>query len=214
MPKPITIAVLEDEKNFRETIVDLLNTSDDFRCINSFKNVSEFYRHFPTTLPDIFWIDLHLPDGSGIDVISHIKKERPDALCMVCSFFDNDDAVFSALREGADAYLLKSENVQTIVLALKELYEGGSPMSPTIARRVLASFKAPPSEECSQLLTSREQEILRTLARGLIYKEIADSLLISQETVKKHIRNIYIKLQVNNKTEAINKYFNKGRPLF
>lgn len=107
MPTPITIAVLEDEKNFRETIVDLLNTSDDFRCINSFKKVSEFYRHFSTTLPDVFWIDLHLPDGSGIDVITHIKKEWPDALCMVCSFFDNDDAVFSALREGADAYLLK-----------------------------------------------------------------------------------------------------------
>lgn len=205
----ITIVVLEDEKNFRDSIVELINSTENMKCIATFDNVTSFYTNFKDVHPDVFWVDLHLPDGSGIDVIKHIKKEREDALCLVCSFFDSDEKVFTALKVGADGYLLKGENIETILKSITELMNGGAPMSPSIARKVLTTFKpiCIAGEEFD--LTAREKEILGFLSKGLLYKNIAINLYISPETVKKHIRNIYTKLQVTNKIEAINKYFEK-----
>lgn len=209
MSNLITIAVLEDEKNFRDSVVELINSTEDMKCIMTFENVTSFYTNFKDVHPDVFWIDLHLPDGSGIDVIKYIKKEREDALCLVCSFFDSDEKVFNALKVGADGYLLKGENIETILKSITELVNGGAPMSPSIARKVLTTFKPTciAGEEFD--LTLREKEILGFLSKGLSYKNIAINLYISPETVKKHIRNIYGKLQVTNKVEAINKYFEK-----
>lgn len=209
MSNLITIAVLEDEKNFRDSVVELINSTEDMKCITTFENVTSFYTNFKDVHPDVFWIDLHLPDGSGIDVIKYIKKEREDALCLVCSFFDSDEKVFNALKVGADGYLLKGENIETILKSITELVNGGAPMSPSIARKVLTTFKPTciAGEEFD--LTLREKEILGFLSKGLSYKNIAINLYISPETVKKHIRNIYGKLQVTNKVEAINKYFEK-----
>ena len=209
MSNLITIAVLEDEKNFRDSVVELINSTDDMKCIAKFDNVTSFYANFKDIHPDIFWVDLHLPDGSGIDVIKYIKKEREEALCLVCSFFDSDEKVFTALRGGADGYLLKGENIETILKSISELISGGAPMSPSIARKILATFKPVCISGEEFDLTLREKEILGFLSKGLLYKNIAINLYISPETVKKHIRNIYTKLQVTNKVEAINKYFEK-----
>lgn len=207
MKEKISVVILEDEKNYRDTIQLLLNFSDSFCCLETYDTVKKFYRDFDKIDPDIFWIDLNLPDGSGIDLIRHIKKNRPDALCMVCSFFDSDDIIFKALKNGADGYLLKGESNKKYLDALRELYHGGAPMSATIAKKVILSFKNYKSTQESYHLTSREKEILDHLSKGAQYKEIGAALCVSTETVKKHIKNIYAKLHVNNRTEAVIKYF-------
>lgn len=207
MADKISVVLLEDEKNYRETIQLLLNFSDSFTCIHAYDTVKRFYRNFESIDPDIFWIDLSLPDGSGIDVIRHIKKNRPHALCIVCSFFDSEDIIFNALKNGADGYLLKGEHNKKYLEALQELYNGGAPMSATIAKKVVLSFKDYTATQDSYNLTEREKEILDHLSKGFQYKEISATLSVSTETIKKHIKNIYSKLHVNNRTEAIIKYY-------
>ncbi|MGG5577405.1 response regulator [Myroides sp. C15-4] len=207
MEKKISIVVLEDEKHYRETIQLLLDYSDCFTCLKAYETIKKFYREFENIEPDIFWIDLNLPDGSGIDVIEYIKKKRPEALCIVCSFFDCEDIIFKALKNGADGYLLKGEPNKKYLQALTELYQGGAPMSATIAKKVILSFKEDKASQENYALTEREKEILKHLSLGAQYKEIGATLYVSTETVKKHIKNIYTKLHVNNKTEAVTKYF-------
>ncbi|TDS65086.1 LuxR C-terminal-related transcriptional regulator [Myroides indicus] len=207
MSEKISIVVLEDEKNYRDTIKLLLNFSNIFCCLQTYETIKKFYRGFDDIDPDIFWIDLNLPDGSGIDVIRHIKKYRPDALCMVCSFFDSEEMVFKALQNGADGYLLKGESNKKILEALQDLYNGGAPMSSTIAKKVIMSFQSYNAIQENFSLTIREKEILEHLSNGEQYKEIGGKLNVSIETIKKHIKNIYNKLHVNNRTEAVNKYY-------
>jgi len=207
MENKISVVILEDEKNYRETIQILLHNSDSFTCLKAYETVKKFYREFENIEPDIFWIDLNLQDGSGIDVIQNIKKKRPEALCIVCSFFDCEDIIFKALKNGADGYLLKGESNKKYLQALTELYHGGAPMSATIAKKVILSFKENKTSQDKYGLTEREKEILKHLSQGAQYKEIGSSLYVSTETVKKHIKNIYTKLHVNNKTEAVIKYY-------
>lgn len=203
----ITVTVLEDENSFRENISLLLNSARDIKCIKTYAGEKAFLNDFENIYPDVYWIDLHLLDGSGIHVIQHIKKYRPEARCLVCSFFDNEDKIFEALKNGADGYLIKSEENNKMLEAVRELYAGGAPMSRVIARKVFSFFTIPEvSPTHLEHLSAREYEILQQLSTGLIYKEIASNLFISIETVKKHIQHIYTKLHVNNRTEAVIKF--------
>ncbi|MGG5507461.1 MULTISPECIES: LuxR C-terminal-related transcriptional regulator [unclassified Myroides] len=207
MKEKRTVVILEDDKNYRESIRLLLDYSDSFTCLQTFETVKQFYRAFDSIDPDVFWIDLHLQDGSGIDVIRFIKKNRPSALCMVCSFFDCEDIIFKALKNGADGYLLKGEHNKKYLEALQDIYDGGAPMSAAIAKKVVLSFKDYKAIQESYNLTEREKEILDYLSKGAQYKEIGALLCVSTETIKKHIKNIYGKLHVNNRTEAVIKYY-------
>ena len=205
--KIISVSVLEDEKTFRENVELLLNSTEDIRCIKTYGGEKAFLSDFNNTNPDVYWIDLHLLDGSGIGAIQHIKKYRPESRCLVCSFFDNEDKIFEALKNGADGYIIKSEENSKMLDAVRELYNGGAPMSNVIARKVLSSFTRPEAKPIGlEQLSKREYEILQHLSTGLVYKEIASNLFISNETVKKHIQNIYTKLHVNNRTEAVVKF--------
>lgn len=156
-------------------------------------------------------VDIKLPGMNGPELVWHISQGNKDVQCIICSMYDDDEFIFSALKNGALGYLLKDSTGDQIIAALKGLQQGGSPMSPFIARKVIASFHKgenatqPKPLPVSDLLSDREHEVLQFLAKGLIYKEIAEHLYISHETVKQHIKNIYHKLHVQNKIEALNK---------
>lgn len=149
-------------------------------------------------------VDIKLPGMNGANLVRHISQSDKNVQCIICSMFDDDEFIFSALKNGALGYLLKDSSGDQILSALDELNQGGSPMSPFIARRVIASFQQPKEKKVSELLSDREQEVLQQLAQGLIYKEIGEKLFISHETVKQHIKHIYQKLHVQNKIEALN----------
>ncbi|WP_445713037.1 LuxR C-terminal-related transcriptional regulator [Flavobacterium sp.] len=201
------IVVVEDDTTFRKLIVSEINKSDSYECIASFSKINDFVKELPNLFPDLFWLDISLPDGLSIDYIPKIKQLFPGSLCMICSMHDDDDKVFAALKAGADGYLLKNSTLEKMIEGIEELFQGGSPMSPFIARKVINSMKLEiPNSELLTQLTNREHEILSSLAQGFQYKEVADQLSVSLETIKKHVQNIYKKLHVQNRTEAIIKY--------
>ena len=153
-------------------------------------------------------VDIKLPGMNGANLVLKIKQLNTNVLCIICSMYDDDEFIFSALKNGAMGYLLKDSSGDQILIALEDLTKGGSPMSPYIARRVIASFQQPKEKKLSHLLSVREQEVLQHLSQGLIYKEIGEKLFISHETVKQHIKKIYNKLHVQNKVEALNRMRN------
>lgn len=156
-------------------------------------------------LKGIIIVDIKLPKMNGAELVSHITNTNKEVQCIICSMYDDDEFIFSALKNGALGYLLKDSSGEDILSALESLKNGGSPMSPYIARRVTASFQQRKEKKVSDILSDREHEVLQQLAQGLIYKEIGEKLFISHETVKQHIKHIYQKLHVQNKIEALNR---------
>jgi DNA-binding NarL/FixJ family response regulator len=158
-------------------------------------------------------MDINLGGISGIEVVRKLKEEMPETLFMMCTIYEEDEKIFEALRAGASGYILKKTAPDKLLNAITELYEGGAPMSSQIARKVVATFKnktsAAVSAESLGVLSRREKEILESLSKGLLYKEIADILYISPQTVRKHVYHIYEKLHVSNRIEAVNKYFGR-----
>jgi len=169
-----------------------------------FSSAEEALPHI-SKLSGIIMVDVKLPDMNGPNLIGQINHVNRKVQCIICSLYDDDAFIFSALKNGAVGYLLKDSTRDQILAALDDVMKGGSPMSPYIARRVIESFQQPKSKSLSDVLSTREQEVLNRVAEGLIYKEIGEKLFISHETVKKHLKNIYQKLHVQNKIEAVNK---------
>jgi len=188
--------------------MNIISESDKFQVGKVFYSAEEALP-YTGLLSGIVIVDIKLPGMNGAHMVRHISQHNRNVQCIICSMYDDDEFIFSALKNGALGYLLKDSTGNQILAALEELGSGGSPMSPYIARRVIASFQQPRSEKLSQLLTEREQEVLLQLSRGLIYKEIAEKLFISHQTVKQHIKHIYQKLHVQNKIEALNKFRDK-----
>jgi DNA-binding NarL/FixJ family response regulator len=185
----------------------LLTDSKNFQIGKVFSSAEEVLPYI-NQLSGIVIVDIKLPEMNGADLVWHITQSNKNVQCIICSMYDDDAYIFSALKNGALGYLLKDSKGDEILSALDELKNGGSPMSPYIARRVIASFQQQQEKKISELLTGREQEVLQNVAQGLIYKEIGERLFISHETVKKHIKHIYQKLHVQNKIEALNKFRN------
>jgi DNA-binding NarL/FixJ family response regulator len=156
-------------------------------------------------------VDIKLPGKNGADLILDIREKAPAILCMVCSFYDDDEYIFTALKNGACGYLLKDSMPQDILRSLKELYDGGAPMSRYIAKKVINSFQQQAAVSKLAELTNRENEILQLMATGLVVKEAAAQLKLSNHTVTQHLKNIYTKLHVNNRVEAVNKLNHPGR---
>jgi DNA-binding NarL/FixJ family response regulator len=202
----ITVSVVEDNKSFRASLVELIRSTDGFKLVSEYSNAEEAIDIIRKN-PDIVIIDIVLPGKSGIELITEIKEKQERIQFLVCSSYDDDDRIFAALEAGASGYIMKDYNSAEIVHAIRELYYGGSPMSPYIARRVINSFQKKKIEEDHEL-TDREKEILEFVSTGMMYKEIADKLFITHDTVKTHMRNIYHKLHVQNRVEAINKLKN------
>jgi len=205
----ITIVIVEDDVEVLKGLKHILNLSDDLVVLDTFPNAESFIEHVDEINPNVVLMDIGLPKMSGIDCVEIVKQKHPEMQFLMCTNFDDDQKVFDALRAGANGYVLKNAEVQTIIQSISEVYQGGSPMSRSIARKVIESFHSQGLKEIKYGLSKRESEILNLLSKGYRYKEIGAQLFISTETVRTHIRNIYGKLQVQSRTEAINKYYNK-----
>ncbi|HEX5654501.1 MAG TPA: response regulator transcription factor [Chitinophagaceae bacterium] len=195
---------MEDSQEYQQALSYWIAESKDFFVGKIFSSAEEAMP-FLGQLSGIVIVDIQLPGMNGADLVHHISQQNKSVQSIICSIHDDDAFVFKALKNGALGYLLKDSSAEQIISALRELANGGSPMSSYIARKVIGSFQHPYVVESSALLSERENEVLHQLSQGLIYKEIADRLFISPETVRKHVRNIYKKLHVQNKVEALNK---------
>lgn len=204
----IRVAIVEDEGDIREAMRVLINGSAGFACEYAYSNGEEAIEKVPATDVDIVIMDINLPGIDGINCMNSLKKILPHVQFMMCTVFDDDENIFKALESGATGYILKRTSPAQILEAIRELHSGGAPMSSEIARKVVESIKRKNNFSPQiEILTTREKEILEYLSQGYLYKEIAEKLLISKETVKKHIHNVYEKLQVQTRTEALNKAY-------
>jgi DNA-binding NarL/FixJ family response regulator len=206
----IRIAVVEDDKTVREGLQMLLNGSPGFSCVATYGNGEDAVAGLPAVKPDVALMDINLPGISGIECILALKEQKIPIQFIMLTVFEDSDDIFHSLSAGASGYLLKQTPPAKLLEAIQDVYRGGSPMSGEIARKVVQSFQHPlPDYAAANGLTKREDEILSYLVKGYFYKEIAGELFISVETVRTHIRNIYEKLQVRTRSEAILKYLNK-----
>ncbi|AZA81867.1 DNA-binding response regulator [Chryseobacterium lactis] len=202
----ISIAIVEDEKNYNNALKKVINYQKDMKVIAQFFDGKDAMDNLSAMAPDVVMMDIQLQDMLGIEIIEKLRKEMPDTQFIMCTSFEDDDKIFNSLKAGAMGYLVKGESMEKILSSIRDVYNGGAPMSFSIARKVLQHFeKKIPEIKGFDELTEREKEILELLAQGLLYKEIADKKFISIDTVKKHVGNIYRKLHVSNKVEAINK---------
>ena len=203
----ISIAIVEDEKNYNNALKKVINYQKDMKVVAQFFDGNDAITNLPDISPDVVMMDIQLQDMLGIEIIEKLRKEIPGTQFIMCTSFDDDEKIFNSLKAGAMGYLVKGESMDKILASIRDVYQGGAPMSFSIARRVLNHFeKKLPEIKGFDELTEREKEILELLAQGLLYKEIADKKFISIDTVKKHVGNIYRKLHVNNKVEAVNKF--------
>lgn len=204
----ITVAIIEDLKEIAAELADMLN-AEGFECHQIYHSAEDAITFLPKNEVDIVIVDIGLPRKSGIEAISHLKSVAPKMQFCMFTVFEDDEKIFRSLEAGAKGYILKGTESKKIAESILELHGGGSPMSPTIARRILEVFRPPAPQsnaETLDMLSAREKELLTHLAKGLYYKEIAEKMGITTGTVKQHINRIYDKLQVQNRTEAINKF--------
>ncbi|MBK8415571.1 MAG: response regulator transcription factor [Bacteroidia bacterium] len=205
----LKIGIVEDEQQISDGIRMLINGSEGFSCEHAFQTAEIAISEIPKLVLDVVLMDIHLPGMSGIDCIGVLKPLCPNTQFVMFTSYEDTESVFKALKSGATGYLTKTTQPSKLLDALLDVHKGGSPMSSHIARKIVSSFQIVTEKPELQKLSQRENEILGLLAKGLRYKEIADQLFLSTETVRTHIRNIYEKLQVNSRTEAINKAYNR-----
>lgn len=207
--KPIRIAIVEDDKELLKGISTTLSLSDEVELLSTFTNAEDFLIDAEKLNPEITLMDIGLPKLSGIECMKKLKLLFPKMQFLIWTTFEDDEKIFDALKAGASGYILKTATAQQLVQAICELHNGGSPMSSSIARKVIASFHAPKIKQSEYNLTNRENEILEFLAKGYRYKEIAEKIFVSIETVRSHVHHIYEKLQVSSRTDALNKVYRK-----
>lgn len=207
---PVKVSIVEDLDEVREGLADLVRSDKELLLLENFEDAESAAEKLPFSQPDIVIMDINLPGMSGIDCIKKIKEKCPSTQFMMFTVYENDEKVLQALQAGATGYLLKRTEPARIIESIKELNQGGSPMSSNIARKLVNIFLNEKKVTKKEILTERENEVLQLLADGLLYKEIADRLHIVHGTVRQHIHNIYEKLHVQNRTEAVNKYFERN----
>jgi len=204
----IRVAIVEDDEKNRNNLIMLLEQSQDFRCVGAYPDAETALDDIPIKSPEIVLMDINLPGIDGIECTFKLKEIMPELLVVMLTVYEDTWKIFKALQAGAVGYLLKLTRPDEILIALKEVSEGGSPMSAIIARKVVQSFQSEKKvrEKEKNSLTQREEQVLKLLAKGFLYKEIASELQISSDTVHNHIRKIYEKLQVHSRTEAVVKF--------
>ncbi len=210
MPEEKIICIVEDKTELRDAMYMMLQLTEGYIPGGSYNSTEEAIPEISKILPDAVLMDINLPGSSGIECVAALKSRFPQMLFLMCTAYEDNDKIFNSLKAGASGYILKSDGPAKIMDALNEMLNGGSPMSAAIARKVVSSFNHLEIEnELMQSLTNREKVILNHLAQGLMNKEVADKLFISAATVRTHIQNIYEKLQVNTRVEAVNMYLKR-----
>jgi DNA-binding NarL/FixJ family response regulator len=204
---PINVSIVEDSDKFRETLARVLNRAEGFRCISNYPNAEDALKSLPQDKPDVVLMDINLPGMNGVECVRQLKAVVPTIQVMMLTVYEDTENIFNALAAGASGYMLKRTARDELLEAIREVHRGGSPMTTHIARKVVQSFqRAAPAASPTETLSPREQEVLDCLSQGFLYKEIAEKLNISYETVHTYIRRIYEKLQVRTRTEAVAKF--------
>lgn len=209
---PINVCIVENDESLLYALQVVINSHPDFVCEGTFKSGETALNSLPSYNPDIVLMDIDLGDGmNGIACITALKSICPRVQFMILTIFEDYQKVFDALSAGALGYVLKSASQNKILEAIRDLYEGGSPMSPSIARQITLRFSSNNNtiSNNAALLTPREKEVIELISKGKLEKEVAAELFLSLKTVKTHISNIYEKLQVHTRVEALNKYFGR-----
>jgi len=203
----IRVAIFEDNRSLLDGLAAMIGGTQGFECVGAFPNCNNLLKNITQAIPDVVLMDIEMPGINGIEAVTMIKEDYPEIKILMETIFDDDEKIFNSICAGAEGYILKHTTPAEIMEAIKEIYEGGSPMTPSIANRVLKMVKNRPdiSTKESFDLTDREKEILTCLVKGMSYKMVADTCFISIETVNVHIKNIYRKLQVHSKSEAVAK---------
>jgi len=203
----IKVAIFEDNHSLRVGLYQLINGTEGYQCVGAFEDCSNLLKHIKDTSPDIVLMDIEMPGINGIEGVRIIREKYPDLKVLMQTIFEENEKIFQSILAGASGYILKNTSPSRILDAIKEIYEGGAPMSPSIAMKVLKMMAKPPTDPKvnSFNLSEREKEILSCLVKGMSYKLIADACFISIDTVRGHIRNIYEKLHVHSKGEAVAK---------
>jgi DNA-binding NarL/FixJ family response regulator len=203
---PIKVAIVEDEREIRECLTLLVNGSEGYTCTGSYRSMEEALQSIPRQLPDVVLSDIGLPGMSGIDGVRILKERYPDLLVLMLTVYDDDERIFAAMCAGACGYLLKKTPPARLLDSLSEVVAGGAPMSPEVARRVIALFREiRPPERADYHLTPHETRLLKLFVEGHNYKTAAAELHVSVNTVNFHVRSIYDKLQVHSRSEAVAK---------
>jgi DNA-binding NarL/FixJ family response regulator len=203
----ITVSIVDDEKGLRESIATFVNGSTGFRCISNYSSAEAALKGLPEDKPGVVLMDINLGGMTGIECVERLKAVVPNMQILMLTVYEDTDQIFKALEAGATGYLLKRSSPTKLLQAIREIHAGGSPMSSSIARKVVASFqKSKQAGEKPTHLSPREEMVLNCLAKGLTYKQIADQLDISIDTIRTYLRRVYEKLHVQSRTEAVAKY--------
>jgi DNA-binding NarL/FixJ family response regulator len=205
-----SISIVEDNDQLRGTLARLINREEGFRCVSQYGTAEAALEALPTDKPDVVLMDINLPGMNGVECVRRLKQVMPGTQVVMLTAYEDTENIFAALAAGANGYLLKRAPRAELLDALREVCRGGSPMTTHIARKVVQSFqKAGVSSQPTENLSTREQEVLDYLSQGFLYKEIAEKLGISYETVHTYVRRIYEKLQVRTRTEAVAKFLRR-----
>ncbi|MDB5132199.1 MAG: Two component transcriptional regulator, LuxR family [Mucilaginibacter sp.] len=202
----ISVGLIEDTENYSAAVASLLRLSDELHLAGIWKDAESALLKVPEILPDVILTDIQLPGMNGIECIRKLKLDCPSIQFMILTVFEEDEKIFEALNAGATGYLLKSAPPEMIFNAIKDIHNGGSPMSPGIARKIIRHFQPGVANDGHQLFTAREKQVLDLMAEGKLVKEIAAVLDVTIHAIKKHIKNIYLKMHVQNKVEAVIKW--------
>jgi DNA-binding NarL/FixJ family response regulator len=207
---PVTVSIVEDNEQLRGTLAQVINRAAGYKCVSHYGSAEEALKALPQVAPEVVLMDINLPGINGVECVRQLKQLLPNTQVVMLTVYEDTDNIFNALAAGAAGYLLKRTSSAELIEAIREVHNGGSPMTTHIARKVTQSFfKAGPSAQPTENLSQREQEVLDCLSQGFLYKEIAEKLGISYETVHTYIRRIYEKLQVRTRTEAVAKFLKR-----
>lgn len=206
----ITVSIVEDNDQLRGTLARVISRAEGFRCLSHYANAEAALEALPKDRPDVVLMDINLPGMNGVECVRRLKQLAPEIQAVMLTVYEDTENIFNALAAGAAGYLLKRTKSEELLEAIREVQKGGSPMTAHIARKVVQSFqRAGTSPQPTGNLSPREQEVLDCLSQGFLYKEIAEKLGISYETVHTYIRRIYEKLQVRTRTEAVARFLRR-----
>jgi DNA-binding NarL/FixJ family response regulator len=206
----ISVSIVEDNDKLRATLARVLNRAEGFRCLSQYANAEDALKDLPQVRPDVVLMDINLPGMNGVQCVRQLKALLPEIQVMMLTVYEDTENIFNALTAGASGYMLKRTSSKELLEAIQDVQRGGSPMTMHIARKVVQSFQhTAATAQSTENLSEREQQVLDCLSRGLMYKEIAEKLGISYETVHTYIRRIYEKLQVRTRTEAVAKFLRR-----
>ena len=208
----ISVSIVEDDAQVRGSLAKLIDGAPGFRCVSRHGSAEEALKEMPKILPEVVLMDINLPGMNGVECVRRLKPQLPGTQMIMLTVYQNTEHIFNALAAGATGYMLKQTPPAELLAAIKEVQAGGSPMSSHIARKIVQSFQQPAVASAeAQSLSPREAEVLDLLAKGFLYKEIAEQMKVSYATVHTHIRHVYEKLHVRSRTEAVAKHLGQSR---